>query len=410
MSREHKGAPRIAVLGNFSGRNAGDNAILGNLIEDISSAYPDVEFLVPTLNAGYVREAFGRYSVTALGLMPWNGALKIFGLPTLRAMLGSDLVLITDNILFDRKFFNPTFNYLSTISLIAPLCRQRGIPVVLYNASVGPITSERGRAALQRVLDAGPIGIVRDTRSRDHFQELGLRCPELVMGADCALNTRPPAEPALDALMDRLGLGGAGRDLLAVNVNSYIDSWQRQGSALDRDRFISTIAAVVSAVSSEFDSDVVLLVTQVMDGGITENLRQKISAPRRAAVVSNPKVNYSDIAGILARVKLLVAMRTHAMILAAAVGTPMVNINAYPKSRGFLETIDMDSWSLDVDKITKERLMDLVRRAWLAETSTRARLTVEVFREQAKAKAAVPIIGRLLGLEAVADARTARGG
>jgi polysaccharide pyruvyl transferase WcaK-like protein len=61
---------RVTVLGNFSGRNAGDNAILGNLLEDISSQYPDVEFIVPTLNSRFVREEFGHYRIKALGMMP----------------------------------------------------------------------------------------------------------------------------------------------------------------------------------------------------------------------------------------------------------------------------------------------------------------------------------------------------
>ena len=152
----------IAVLGNFSGRNAGDAAILGNLLNDVAAVYPDARFLIPTLNTGFVNRHFGHYNIQALGLMPWNGAIKIFGLSTLQAMLQADLVLVTDNILFDRKLFNPLFNYLSTIALIATACKRRGMPIVLYNASLGPITTPLGIKALQRVLDASPLLILRD--------------------------------------------------------------------------------------------------------------------------------------------------------------------------------------------------------------------------------------------------------
>ena len=116
---------RVTVLGNFSGRNAGDNAILGNLLRDLTRAYPDLEFLIPTLNARYVREAFSGYRIKAMGLMPWNLSIKIFGLPTVRAMLSADAVLITDNLLFDHRYFNPLFNYLCTISLLCPWCRRK---------------------------------------------------------------------------------------------------------------------------------------------------------------------------------------------------------------------------------------------------------------------------------------------
>src|SRR6478736_9587973 len=111
---------RITVLGNFSGRNAGDNAILGNLVRDISAVLPEAQFIVPTLSTAAVRRICQGFNVKPLGLMPWHGAMKILGLATLRAMVQTDCVLITDNILFDKSFFNPLFNYLSTIALFAP--------------------------------------------------------------------------------------------------------------------------------------------------------------------------------------------------------------------------------------------------------------------------------------------------
>ncbi len=51
---------KITVLGNNSGRNAGDAAILGCLLEDISAEYPDVEFHIPTINTKFVAESFGQ--------------------------------------------------------------------------------------------------------------------------------------------------------------------------------------------------------------------------------------------------------------------------------------------------------------------------------------------------------------
>ena len=133
---------KIAVIGNNSGRNAGDAAILGCLLKDISSRFKRVEFWVPTINTKFVRESFENYGVKSVGLMPWNLSAKILGLPTLRTILKSDLVLVTDAILFDRKLYNPLFNYLWTLSKVLPLAKKRGIPVVLYNSSLGPVRTQ----------------------------------------------------------------------------------------------------------------------------------------------------------------------------------------------------------------------------------------------------------------------------
>ncbi|MBU2677979.1 MAG: polysaccharide pyruvyl transferase family protein [Gammaproteobacteria bacterium] len=387
---------RITVLGNFSGRNAGDNAILGNLLEDFSRVYPDIEFIVPTLNAGFVRAAFGQYRIRALGMMPWNGALKIFGLPTLRAMLATDLVLITDNILFDRAFFNPAFNYLSTISMIAPLCRRRNIPLVLYNASVGPITSRRGERALQKVLDAGPVGILRDTISREHMLELGLRCPEFIEGADCALNTTVPDEKHIDSIMDRLFPQRSPRKIIGLNINAYLSSWQggkAKGAASD---FTSIVANAVNRLRAESDADLMIFVTQVMDHGITDELRKKLQGGDQIPVVANPEFSYNEIAGLLSRVDMLIGMRTHAQILAVSVGTPVVNINSYPKTLAFLKTIGMGRWSIDVGDLSDSSFYELTREAWQCRSETREKLIPEVQREREKARSAVEVVGRIL--------------
>ena len=399
---------RITVLGNFSGRNAGDNAILGNLLEDISHLYPDVEFLVPTLNASYVRRAFSEYRVKALGLMPWNGAAKIFGLPTLRAMLQTDLVLVTDNILFDRWYFNPGFNYLSTIALIAPLCRLRGIPVVLYNASLGPIRTRRGKRALQRVLDAGPVAILRDEGSRDLIRDLQLRSPEILMGADCALNTRVVDSERVDAILRSLDLAAPHRPLLGFNVNAYIDTWQRShGDSLDRPRFVSLIAEAMDTVVDRLDVQPLCFITQVMDRDIEGEVIERMKCRGRVRTVANPQFSYQEIAAVMSRLELVVAMRTHCLILATAVGTPIVNINAYPKSAAYLRTIDMDSWSISLEDLSATSLAELIMRAWETRDETRRTLRHAVVREQELARQSARVVGRLLALEESSRSATA---
>ena len=113
---------RVTILGNNSGRNAGDMAILGNMLRDISELYDDVEFWVPTINKKYIEQEFGKFNVKGIPMMPWNLSYKNLGWPLYRSMTDTDLILICDNILFDRKFYNPLFNNLSSIALFAPFC------------------------------------------------------------------------------------------------------------------------------------------------------------------------------------------------------------------------------------------------------------------------------------------------
>jgi len=386
---------RITLLGNFSGRNLGDNAILGNAMDDLAAVDADLEFVVPTLRAGYVRDAFSHHRVKALGLMPWNLSLKILGVPTWRAMRETDAILITDNILFDKQFFNPAFNYLSTISLFAPEARRRGIPIILYNASVGPINTPRGEAALRRVLQDSPLGIVRDPSSLELIRALNLPGLEMVMGADCALNTEPPTPEQLDALTKRVDFPDGGRPILALNINAYIDAWNPKDRGVDRKSFVGLVARVTDRLIAGYGVDVAIVATQVMDRAISESLRQSISRREHVHLVSSPDTDYREASGLLGRADLLIGMRTHAMILACATGTPVVNLNAYPKSRAFLETLDLNEWTLELPELTEDVLYDRVCRAWEARAETRERILKAVVSEKATARSAAD---RVLGL------------
>jgi len=389
---------RITVLGNFSGRNAGDNAILGNLLQDVGAEFPDATFLVPTLNAAFVRRTFGNPRVRALGLMPWNGALKIFGLPTLYAMLATDLVLITDNLLFDRKFFNPTFNYLSTISMIAPWCKRRGIPIVLYNASVGPIETERGAAALRRVLAASPMAIVRDERSQQLLVEQKyMPAGEVVLAADCALNTVQVPDSRIEEMLAALERPDPERRLVGFNINAYIDGWRRGGGALGREAFVRLVAEAVDRLIEELGIDVVLFVTQVMDGKITDELVRALRHAANVRVVSNPTLSYWELAGLMSRLELLVGMRTHALILSASAGTPIVSINAYPKNQAFIETLGMGKWCIDFADFSAENLYKLVRSAWEQRAQLRSEIGISVALEKEKARSSAELLRPLLG-------------
>jgi polysaccharide pyruvyl transferase WcaK-like protein len=269
----------ITVLGNNSGRNAGDNAILGNLLDDFALERSDILFQIPTLNPRFIRTHFGHHPVRPMGMLPWNLALKNFGWPLYRAMTNTELILVTDNILFDRKFHNPFVNNLKSIALFAPFSGKKNIPIVLYNASIGPIDHEYGRQALQKVLDCSPLVITRDQQTRELIENLRLRHPEIVVHADCALNTRIPSEARLQEIACKENLFKNPNGTIGLNVNAYIDDWSQTGRMTSRD-FHGIIAGTADRLIDELDVDVLFTVSQIMDMKSTRDCVQLIQPPR----------------------------------------------------------------------------------------------------------------------------------
>lgn len=385
----------ITVLGSYSGRNAGEAAILGNLLHDISNVRSDIRFLVPTINARFIYRHFGQYNVKALGLLPWNGALKILGIPTFQSMVNTDLVLITDNMLFDRKFYNPLVNYLSTISLIAPFCKKRGVPIIFYNASIGPITSEIGAKALQNVLDACPLMILRDIQTKELLQQWNLRYPEPLIHADCALNTQPPSNDRLNEIIQKEGLFTNPKGTISFTINAYIDKWYTKGT-FRREDFLKLIGATIDYLIDELDVNIMLTATQVMDLRINKEILKYVKHGDRIRIISNMQYSYQDIAGLLQCVGIHIGLRTHSLILSAAVNTPMISINSYPKNEGFMRSIEQDDWMIEINNLTFDRLSDLAMRAWKSMERTRKTLKPIVEREKLKARQSAMVVSDFL--------------
>jgi polysaccharide pyruvyl transferase WcaK-like protein len=283
---------KITVLGNNSGRNAGDMAILGNLLRDISEEIPGCTYFIPTTNPSFIQKHFKQFNVEAVSMLPWKGCIKNLGWPLYKAMTDTDLVLICDNILFDRKFYNPLFNNLSSIALFAPFCKKKGIPIVLYNVSVGPIDYPVGKKALQKVLDATELVVTRDQATQEIFDALGVHYPELHIHADCALNTQPPPEERIQEIIRKEQLFTNPKGTVGFNVNAYIDNWSK-GGTFRREHFCAAIAGAADRVMADLDVDVIFFVTQVMDLKITKECIAQIKGQERVKIIANTGRDHS---------------------------------------------------------------------------------------------------------------------
>ncbi len=385
----------ITVLGNNSGRNAGDNAILGNLLDDFALQRSDITFKIPTLSTAFIQKSFGHHPVKPIGMMPWNFCLKNLGWPMYSAMTNTDMVLITDNILFDRKFNNPFVNNLKSIALFAPFCKKKNIPIIFYNSSVGPIDHEVGKNALQKVLDSSPLVITRDAQTKSLIENLQLNHPEIVVHADCALNTELPSKQRIDEIIAKEQLFTNPKGTIGLNVNAYIDNWSETGT-LNREQFCKILGGTADALIEKLDVDILFTVSQIMDMKVTRECVQYSRHQSRIKVVGNCDYTFQELTGLLSKVDVHAGLRTHTLIFCAAVGTPPVSINAYPKSAGFLRTVGMGDWTIDFEDLSVDNLTTLMARAWDEREELSAAMGPIVTREKEKSRESVTLVSNIL--------------
>ena len=381
---------KVTVIGNFSGRNAGDAAILGGVLRDVSSRFKRVKFDIPTINTQFVDRSFYFYNIKSVGMMPWNLSAKILGLPVVRSVLTSDLILVTDAILFDRKLYNPLFNYLWTLSKVLPLASKRGIPVVLYNCSLGPIRTRAGRYALEQVLNSAELLILRDVESVELLERLELSHPNIVEGADCALNAEPAGDKRFQEICATEGLFQSERPVIGFNVNSYVDAFVRKdGASFGRETLVRLYAETVDRVIESLGVDVIFVETQHMDMKIAGAVLASIKQRERVRLISNKKYSYNDICAVLRRLELFVGMRTHSLILSSAMGIVPVGIVTYPKNRGYMRTIGLEDNLIEFADLSTEKFVQLIRSVYERRNEIKEKMIPNLLREKAKARDAV---------------------
>jgi len=303
--------------------------------------------------------------------------------------------LITDNILFDRKFNNPFVNNLKSIAMVAPLCRKKKIPIIFYNSSIGPIDHQVGRDALQKVLDTSPLVITRDAQTKKLIEDNQLDHPEIVIHADCALNTQLPSEQRLDEIIAKEGLFTNPKGTIGLNVNAYIDNWSETGT-LNREKFCAILGGTVDALIEQLDVDILFTVSQIMDMKVTMECVQQCRNRSRVKVVGNCDYTYQELAGLLSKVGVHAGLRTHTLIFCAAVVTPSISINAYPKSAGFLKTVGLGDWTIDFKDLSVENLSAIMKKCWEQRQGLTEMMRPIVELEKKKSRDSVDRVTRIL--------------
>ncbi len=399
---------RICILGNYSGRNAGDAAILAGILRDITSRYRNVEFLVPTLNPQFIKNTYREYHVRPIPLLPWKGCIKLLGVPVWNALRVCDLVLITDAILFDRRLFNPLHNYLSTLALWAPMLKRRNIPVVLYNVSLGPITTRSGQWCLERVLRASDIVLLRDEESQKVLKDLSPVSAQILKGADSALSAESCPEDQIRKLLLNEPIRAGSMCRVGININCYGDAYVRNGQPRVRpEKLLSVLAQVAEWIGQELKADIWLFGTQYMDSKILGDLQRRIRLRPSPPLLTNRKYSYAELAGLLSKIDLLIGMRTHALILASSVGTPLIGIVNYPKTYGYLERIGQEKQAIPLQDLELESIKALVRTTWDRRSILRQQIRHAVERERQLAWQAAEALRPYLETPNVAQIGTA---
>ena len=377
-----KDSRRVLVLGDYSGRNVGHNALLVSILAELESL-GESRCIVPTLRPSAIRRLLANRfrRVEVVGVGPATLSAKFLGYPTIAQIKQADDILLTDNLFHDRALFNPLRNNLFALVVLLRLCRTLGKRVTYYNSGVGPIESRLGRRLVSRLSESVDTLIVRDDQS---LRLLGSLAPRrsIVKGADSGFNMP----------WERFGAapnGGARERRIGVNLSPDIETWlaNRFPETPARQR-LCKLAAALSETAGAQRTGLSFLLTYPGDRALTNHVRRLVADGIDTETVDHCDCDFSEIAEQCGALKCVIGLRYHELVMYASAGVPVAGLDCGGKVRSLFEVLQCPENAIDTNLLASRdgpsRFAQAVSRACEQTSELRSR----VVDQQGRARAA----------------------
>ena len=334
--RPKKDRDGVVICGAYGRGNAGDDAILEAILQEMRSIDPDMPMTVLSKNPENTRLTYRVAAIHRSNFPAWHKAMR-----RSRLYINGGGSLIQD--VTSRRSL---WYYLHNIST----AKKYGNKVQMYGCGIGPILRERHKELAAKVLNRDvDVITLREPDSLRELQAIGVDKPRLLLTADPAL-ILPCAEPdVIDSAFLRYGIPPRGRYICFAlrHWKSFEEKAPLFGQAAAYAYEAHGLTPVFVSVEKNSDPSAAALAAQ----GLT---CPHFFLPDAGGAES--------IIGVLSRMQVIVSMRLHALIFAAGQGVPLVGVVYDPKVSAFLRYIGQDLF-VDLPGMCLEHLTAMIDAA-----------------------------------------------
>lgn len=358
----------LLLSGWYGGGNVGDEAILAALLQMVRDERPDLAVAALSVDPGYTAAAHGLRAIPRQPLAALLAIRRCTGF----ALGGGGTVQDVTSV-----YNLPSF-------LIYPLLAKRlGKRVVWSGVGVGPLRTRLGRRLAWLAGQQADAISVRDEASATLLRGIGVAAAKVRVTADPALHLRPQTGPGVLKLIANSGIhrGGAESDgldalhvtqpgsvlegrrplvvfavrrpldpalhglrpgyLLPVSLRERFHSWSAAGQKL----YTETTAKLAQLADywAGLGADVLFIpfdpVDALVNAAVIAQMRQP-GAAHQLAGRHHPAV----VMGVVNRADVVVAMRLHALIFAAACGKPALAVSYDRKVSSFMAQVGLANY------------------------------------------------------------------
>jgi len=341
------------VISCWQGGNLGDEIILESMLQELRVASPGATFTVFSDTPQVTARRFGVASIERRGS-------RLQWLKRLRVLKSADLFILGGGgILMD--YGSTPSNLLKWLEPL-DVAQRLGVPTMAYGIGVGDVYTPAGLDSLRKTLKGTSAVCVRDRDSQVRLAELGVQNECLLTG-----------DPAV-SIAERLGIGYGHKPPLTSSprISVFLRHWFVNTDVVQDVQawkyFEDNLAGFLDALVARRGAPVVFSPMRIVSKRDDDRVVAKEIVDRmkhkEAATVLEDGPSISALMGLVSQSDLVVGMRLHAVIAAAAVGTPVIAIDYAPKVGSFMESIGAAGWALRPGQCSLEALNALADKVF----------------------------------------------
>lgn len=291
---------RVLAGGYFGCGNAGDDAILQGFLDGMHAISPETEICALTADPNRAEKRFGIRCIERKNPIAVRYALH-----------RSELFVCGGGSLLQNATSNRSLHYYLSLLRMA---KRAHCKTILYAAGIGPIRGERAKKAVAKGLRRCDYISLRDPDSLRFLIGLGMDRARLHESADPALLMPLPPSTRTTALLREQGLPDRQNRLCVI----------LRRLPPDNEPLLRSFATAVHLLCKRHRLTPVFLLFCAEDETSARSVCRIVGG-----TILHPRA-IEDLTALLRDSRLILSMRLHALILAAATATPAIGISIDP--------------------------------------------------------------------------------
>ena len=366
---------RIVLVGNYHGKNIGDNSICFSIIKNLKNVESEINFTIVSNNDScnygnrlkFVKGScyndihfihFFEY-IEKIFLIKKNAFINnIFHLlellyfslfliqnkETRDILKKSTCVVIGGGGIIQDTYKKSLIHYLGYIFVSHFLNKK----IVLYCVGCAAIHQQSNKYLVNKIFNFVDLISVRDEDSKKLLENIGLE--NVISIYDPSFNIKFKKNNENVKTNQRKKIG--------ISVIPYYDKryWPVSNNKI-YSKYKRTIEKIINELTST-KYNVCIIPTTAWDinvaKDIVKNVKDKSSVRILYSYDENDLMNHID------EMDILITTRYHSLIFAISMEKPVIAIDYHPKTKSLIDRFNLHKYAVSIDEINSKRILDLV--------------------------------------------------